>query len=479
MKVLRRFGKRFEQWLSARSWLDIPAVLGLFALLACGITLKFWNRTTVLPDYAKIARRALAMKDYQTARVACRRLLVGGDERRAQNLFEMAVALGNLGRGKEANAYLRMAAPTDKPGYPQAHLFTAASLLSGTAATAATAKLAEVHLGHVLTIEPDNDVAHELLGRIEFQRGNWAAAKKQFAAAAGKRPAVMFALAAAAERSGDSAEAREWATRAEKYFSDQVAAQKWDDSNYRLDWVRALVLQKRFAEAAATIEGGLKKAASKQYRDALADLYAVWARQVAADTPGDVARRIELITKGLSYGPAHAELLELMLALSHGDGPEAATAREAVTKILADGGNSANLHFIAGNDAWTQGDVEGARTHWALAYELAPETPLIANNMAMVLTFGKHPDPERALDIIDSAVAKLPEEPNLRDTRGQILIKLGRWQDAVKDLEFALTKVADPRTTHAALAKAYRELGLTDLADEHQRRADAMPPKKP
>jgi Tfp pilus assembly protein PilF len=68
-------------------------------------------------------------------------------------------------------------------------------------------------------------------------------------------------------------------------------------------------------------------------------------------------------------------------------------------------------------------------------------------------------------------VDKYPNEPDVRNTRGTILVKLGRWEEGVKDLEFALPQLRVKGQTHASLALAYRNLGMSQLAAEHERLA--------
>jgi hypothetical protein len=56
------------------------------------------------------------------------------------------------------------------------------------------------------------------------------------------------------------------------------------------------------------------------------------------------------------------------------------------------------------------------------------------------------------------------------DTKGQILLRLGRVDEAVVVLESALKGVPD-RGTHGALAEAYSRLDKTELAASHRRLA--------
>ncbi len=65
----------------------------------------------------------------------------------------------------------------------------------------------------------------------------------------------------------------------------------------------------------------------------------------------------------------------------------------------------------------------------------------------------------------------MPDHPYFRDTRGQILVKLGRYQDAIPDLEVALQAPELAKDVHRALALAYEGLGLKDLAEAHRLRA--------
>ena len=59
-----------------------------------------------------------------------------------------------------------------------------------------------------------------------------------------------------------------------------------------------------------------------------------------------------------------------------------------------------------------------------------------------------------------------------RQTRGQILLRLERYQEAVNDLEYALNGMPDVPTIHQSLSKAYDALGNRQLAAFHQRNAN-------
>ena len=59
-------------------------------------------------------------------------------------------------------------------------------------------------------------------------------------------------------------------------------------------------------------------------------------------------------------------------------------------------------------------------------------------------------------------------------TRGRILVRQGRWKEALASLEAALPALPDSRELHGDLATAYAALGSRELAKQH-RRLEAAP----
>ena len=479
----RRLTRAMRAWFKTRPyrrlWRSMPALVAGLAWAGFGFALAGWTSADTRTRYSLVATRALAARDFQTARVACERLLLLGSDSRGQNLFQLALAKIGLGQEQEASALLNSAAPIEKPGYAPAHLLVARGLLAGTNLTAQVLRQAELHLNHALMLEPNSVEANEMLGRLYFQTRDWDSAKKHLLAVVSARPNTVLMLAALANAAGDDSGMRGWAERAVKYYRDKVEKAKTDSPADRLAWGQAVAMQGDYAEAIQILDAGRKRSGNQIYASALADLYASWADQVARQEPRNMGSRLRLVQQGLECELNNIRLLKLLLALSHLEGPEAKTARETLTNMLAEGGSSAMLHFILGSDAWQQGEKEQARKHFTLAFELAPDLPVVANNMALLLALGDPPDLPRALGIAQPLVEKFPDQPHFRDTRGQILVKLGRWDEAVKDLEFALPRLDDKGATHTALAQAYRNLGLRELAAEHERLAKEPSPRKP
>ncbi|MGB0600288.1 MAG: tetratricopeptide repeat protein [Rubripirellula sp.] len=75
---------------------------------------------------------------------------------------------------------------------------------------------------------------------------------------------------------------------------------------------------------------------------------------------------------------------------------------------------------------------------------------------------------------MDSVVKRWPKDAGYRDTRVQVLIKLERWEEALKDLEFALPKMNEDPLVHSALAVTYEKLDQERLAEKHEKIASLL-----
>lgn len=448
--------------------------LGIPALGACLLWTSFvlllitWKPSQTQARYRDMASLALSRGDFESARIACERMLQSKTGSRNDTAFKLAISLARLGKSAEAVALLSELAPINRPGYPPAHLYLASSLLTQTNFSLQKVSAAETHLLNALKVEPDNVDAHALLGKVHLQAGALDKAREHLLKVVPSRGDAGLLLASVAHAQGDEKGAREWAQRTARHFSDLVAKVKDDQPGLRIGWAQAQLMLKEYPAALANLETGFKLAGNRAYLPAMGDVCAAWVLSLKETAPKDLPARLKLVQQGLEFAPQNASLLRELIELSRLSGPEAGDARALLNKLLAQTGTFPLLHFCLGCDAWERNALDEARQHFALAFEQAPHLPHIANNMAMVLSVGEKPDYPRALATIQPVVEKYPDSASFRDTRGHILLKLGRYQEAVKDLEFALPLLPSKDRIHEALAAAYLQLGLKDLANQHE-----------
>ncbi len=458
----------------AHLWWSLPVLLVFAAWIAFAFCLMQWKAGELTARYAAITDRALDRKEFETARIAAQRMLSFGADPRPKWLFDLGLAQAGLGHDREASKIFGTVAPLETPGYYPAHIFLAHALLMKTNVTTEDLLTAEKHLNHALSLNQKNSTINELLIQIYIRTGQWEVATERLKDLVPTKPEAGLLLAAVLKTRGDNLGARSWAERSARYHKDKVEASQLDLPRNRQAWAQALVMLDDYSLALSVLTNGWANSHDPAYPAQIGDVCAAWGETITKSKPADLASRISLIQQGLQFAPQNEALLKQLVKVSQLDGPETEKARDTLARILAEGKSSAIVHFALGLDAWNRGQNELARKHFVLSFETAPQMPQVANNMAMILAIGDNPDLPRALAIIQSLIEKYPEEANFRETRGQILVKLARWQDAVVDLEYALPRLGSRPSTHTALADAYTGLGSQALAEQHQRLAKSL-----
>lgn len=404
------------------------------------------------------------------AALVCYKRLAALAPGRAEPRFALALVLERLDRGPEAEAVARSIAPGDRPGYPLAHLWLARRIIADRDRLAAQAGQAEGHLLRFLQAAPRSDEARATLGGLYALTGRFRDARTQLEPVAGKEPERLLDLARACRELGDRDESLRRA-RAALDSARARAEARPDDRASRLLWANACVFLEDYPGALDVLDRGFALTAAPVFRQAAAGVCAVWADGLTGADEATAARRLAVLERGLAADPGNRALLGQLNNLMAAGGAPAGRARAAVRGLLAAGKAPALAHFALGNDAWARGAADEARGHWEQAYRLDPKLAVVANNLAYTLAYREPADVPQALALIDRALSESPRDPRLRGTRGQVLVKAGRFKEAVTDLEAALAAGQASRGIHQALAAAYDELAMPEMAAEHRKAA--------
>jgi predicted Zn-dependent protease len=191
---------------------------------------------------------------------------------------------------------------------------------------------------------------------------------------------------------------------------------------------------------------------------------------------GECVAAFGLVEPGLAAQQVAHQLL--MAAAEAVRVVEVENSRAALRQLLSRGTAPALTHLVLGADAWERGRVANARAHYEQAYQLDPTIPPVVNNLAAVLARSAPAELPRALAMMDSLVERAPNEPHYRQNRGEILSRLGRWKEALVDLERALPALPNDRILHGDLAETYQHLDMPEMAAEHRRLARENPPDR-
>ncbi len=454
--------------------LALPALLAALAIALVAVAaLMTSSRDGTIQHYARGAARQLQARDYPAALVCHERLVQLGSER-PEHRFGLVQVLEALGKPRRAEAIARELAPTNRPGYLPAQLWLGRRLCVLAGRSSEAARDAELHLRQVPDDHPSAVEAHTLLGWMFFASGKPALAEQHLEKASPERPELLFLLTQVYLKLGKTETAREAARRAVRTFHRQSATDP-SDVQARVHWATATMILEDFAGTETILEEGLKRRDDPRFHQTLAILYQVWSDALARKGQVRLGERLELVERGLEHDPDNVELLVRLARTIPTGGPWGERARALLRALLASGKARAGIHFALGIDAWEQGRRAAARSHWEHALRLSPRFAAVANNLAWLLAHEEPPELDRALQLINLALDRRPNDPMYRDTRGRILLKMGRWDDALADLETALAGNPTLPGLHGALAEAYDHLGDPAMAAEHRRLARNQP----
>lgn len=465
-------------WRSRHFLASLPSLAAGTALAALVIAGMFLSTESLKNNYVRAGDMALRDGKFADARTCYRRALSLGAIRKEVS-FHLALCQIKLGQQVAAAALLRPLTETGLDEYGPAHLVRARQLMSVKAPSPAALAEAREQLQRALALQPTSGEAHLLLGRLEVSAGRLREAEPHLlaAAATGGKPSVHLLLSTVYQAKGDARRSAEHARAARDEFGKQLEAEP-NKEEALLGCAQASLQLQEFAVAAGLLRKELGLRDQPAVRRFLADVDAAWIKSLTGQSPSDLELRLQLLEEGLSCNPGHSGLLQLLLAETHRQGAEGNRPRQVLERLLADGPPSPMAHVILGLDAWQQGRFDQARTHLEQAYRLAPDAAIVGNNLAWLLVSGPRPDLPRALGLADAVVARYPDQPNFRDTRGQILVKLGRYKEALADLELAQGHLQGNRNLHLALATTYEKLGMPELAARHREKSEQLT-KKP
>jgi tetratricopeptide (TPR) repeat protein len=372
-----------------------------------------------------------------------------------------------------AHALMKALASPNRQGYGPAHVWWAYTLMRS------NPPAAELHLRRALQINADDARANALIGRRYLGTNRLNEAEVHLKKAVGTLPELDFDLALLYQARGTKDLAKLHGEKAQRHFR-QLSQADVDNHQARVEWARATLFLGDYPGAIQILQEGLTLSQSDAYRPWLALAYVAWADAVGRDPKGKLEGRLALLEKAvqLDFGNLDA-LLRLVELTRTKDAAEADKARAALRGLLAEGKSPVVVHLVLGIEAQARDKPDEARQHFEQAYKLAPQTPILLNNMAWALAHSEKPDLEQALRLVNTALQRAPAQLRFRETRGQILAKMGKHEEALADLTAALRVLSGNPTLHKTLAETYRQLGYLAMAAEHERLAQPSPEALP
>lgn len=476
------------QWFISRPWhLAGTALPCLVVAMAIGMTVgSGWrvSKSDICHRNAVAAQEATAQGDLKTAEFCFRKQLQLNPDH-PEPRFSLGLIAAKRGDMVRAQELISPLAPVDAEGYGPAHLWVADRMLQDSGAERTAMQSNEVihHLRVSVGQAPRNTQACFLLAEVLFRTGRMDEAIPYFETASGEAPAARLVLADWFLKQGQSERAiRECRLAAESYRA--IVEQTPQNVQARLGWSRAEYLTGNLGEALAILRSGMphgadNKAAeisNKLLQQAAVRILITAARLHARTGPENFASAAESMELAIALAPDEPAVMQEIADLFQSDDQLADSLRPLLENALTVGRAPSLVHAVLGSEANRHGDVEKARIHLEHAVNLNPQMADAINNLAWTWANGAEPDFEKALQFSNTAVLMKPQHPEYRETRGQILARMNRWQEALSDLEFAVRSLNNRRELHETLATVYDSLDMKSLAKKHTELAQQVDP---
>jgi tetratricopeptide (TPR) repeat protein len=464
------------QYWATRRWLSL--VLGLPAIV-CAVAflvVRPWHSRTPAVERARQfdqqGRRALEQGDLQVAAVSFRRISFL-DARSPAASYGMGLTAERQGDLASARSWMQRIAPDTEPGYPPAHHWLAGEMMRReTPLELHEASILEHHLLQAARSPAFEAESRVNLTRLYLLRGEPDNAVRQMERVVAQRPAMLLDLARLHAQAGRTAEARRVAVKAGEFFQAKTAEEPSQPLN-RQAWASSLVLQERYEDAVRVLSEGLNLPDPEPIHKALGAVYLQWLTATTKPDKPDPVRQLEFLDRILQHDAANERALLVLASLAVGDDQTAEQAVALLNQMLARGAAPGAIHLALGTRALNRGEFEVGLMHLEQAQQRNPRIPEVLNNLAWGLAHQDPPDLPRALQLAETA-QKMSKHPEIHDTLGTILAKMGRPREAVTQLETALRLLPPRADIHRTLGDLYEQLGNAGLADEHRRLAEKL-----
>jgi uncharacterized protein HemY len=448
--------------------LGLPACFTLILLVFMVVNSHEDSSREHLNQLERQAQSLLDQGHFAEARLAAMRVIQDGEQNSKAILIE-AKALRGMGREADSLRLLSRIAPIERPGYAPAHVAQATILLAQKTPDVAAV---QEHIHKALLSDPSNQDAQELAARFAAGQRRWQTALTHLdKMRLEKRPDLLLMKATALQFSGQEEAAVKFAQQAEHALRSMSKTATASGSEVRFSIAVSLSLQRKFEEAVQWMLGSLHGQPTREERQLIGGLYLSWSRHLKEQPACDRMEVLKLLEQGMQISPESQDLIMAFLGDCEELNSTAADRQRYVERILGNGGIATSfLHYYLGVQDWKQGNRESAKSHFELACSLNPGFKVIGNNLAMAMA-AVSTDPaelEKALAIINDLLRQEPDNPFFLDTRGHVYAKMGKFKEAVGDIERALPNARDKSSAHVMLADLYEHLGMADLAAKHR-----------
>ena len=408
-------------------------------------------------------QRAVAEDDLEAAAVALEQLVqLQPDNKR----YSLRLALADHQRGRTEQAQVRMEKLVQEQD-PQAALwmvennYTHSGYQSWDDEQRAEFR-SLLQLAVQAPEERDFVRAKHLLATYLLELGEWSEAVDHLEDLSRFKPEARLHAASVCELHGDSSRAKQYARISQIHFNNKLEEQP-RDITARLNLARSLIVLEQEQVALTLLAEGFELTQQATLQKAAGEILVSWAKRLARDNPSQtLTDRAQLIHRATQCAPADTAVVKSLLQLINECGLDSDANIAHFQRAAAMGGDHESLHFMLGVLLLDRADWNAATQHFKLAEQAGSHLPTILNNLAIAVL--QNDGADRALLYANAANELLPNQPNLCEVRGRILVQLQRYEEAIPDLQVGMQADELKSLAIPNLLVAYRATGQEDEA---------------
>jgi tetratricopeptide (TPR) repeat protein len=463
-------------WLATRNYKQLlwglPVILALLPLAAItGLT--FWRgNESIAGQYRVAVRQARENKDYARVSLFERKLAQLGVPTERTD-FQTALALAQDGELEQAYERMQKLAPLEAAGYQPAHYWILHQLLTGALKMPDQQRqeLVRIHLGHLQSLGVKGfeiDLIKAVSLQWEKKLDEAAKLLEPYAAKHPQAAMMRMQLNMSLQRIED---ARNDARLVRTHMDGLVRRDEKLSSQDYAAWTIAEAILGESPQAHTLAEQwSALEPENKIARQILLEQKLRLFNSMLQTPAPDVEQLATLFLQA-SQLIDNPLVLQRHLASLYRMRSDSAVTQRVVDAVVNLPETPSSLLEAAGTVAATMGEPEKAKEYLQRAVQKDPANAVAWNNYAWIVAQEPEGDLDDALTAVNKALQLSPDEFRFRETRGQIFIRLGKWQSAVEDLEFAANAMPGSADIHGSLAKAYEALGDQQLARVHREHA--------
>ncbi len=447
----------------------VPALIALSFVVF--VTVKiFGSEEAIKGRYRAGMTSALTAGNNKLARAYGERLMLSSGTITLADRMDWVTCLLQNDERILALEHLNQLAPNDRPGHPPAHRLKAILLTQRFEATGQRDLLDSLFFQ--LSHASDQGSYPICLGFSTYFTAIRQPEKviPYLKSAASVDPMLYSKLASIYAEINDQAAYRATLLKAATELSKALADNP-ENLSTRIEYARVLVVLNRHDEALSVLKEGHDLEPSPQLNRSIAVFY-----MMLFDQANDANFRIDLVKAALDFDPGYVQpYAKLLTQFEQLDGEDPELGDQIVSLIESQANRPeapAIALFSLSNLAHIVGDQNQYRINLEKTLQRDPQFSIAANNLAWLLAHDKeHLNMERAVALAEDLVKKHPDNPEFHDTYGTILMRLGKFELALDELEKVMNQVANKPAVHSKLAKIYDHLGKPGLADMHREKS--------